>query len=55
MAELNSLRAQADFSAARAKAMFRELVALITGRHNELLAFDEVAGKLRVGGKRRNR
>jgi hypothetical protein len=50
MAELNMLRAQADFNAARAKAMFRELVALITGRHNQLLAFDEVAGKLRVGG-----
>jgi hypothetical protein len=50
MAELNMLRAQADFNAARAKAMFRELLALITGRHNQLLAFDEVAGKLRVGG-----
>lgn len=50
MAELNMLRAQADFNAARAKAMFRELVALITGRHNQLLVFDEVAGKLRVGG-----
>ncbi len=50
MAEMNRLRAQADFNAARAKAMFRELLALLTGRHNELLAFDQVASKLRVGG-----
>jgi len=47
---MNRLRAQADFNAARAKAMFRELVALLTGRHNELLAFDQVASMLRVGG-----
>jgi hypothetical protein len=50
MTDMNRLRAQADFSAARAKAMFRELLALLTGRHNELLAFDQVASKLRVGG-----
>ena len=50
MTEMSRLRAQADFNAARAKAMFRELLALLTGRHNELLAFDHVASKLRVGG-----
>ena len=50
MTEMSRLRAQADFNAARAKAMFRELLALLTGRHNELLAFDDVASKLRVGG-----
>ena len=50
MSDLNTFRAQADFNAARAKAMFREILALITGRHNELLAFDQVASKLRVGG-----
>jgi len=50
MTDMNRLRAQADFNAARAKAMFRELLALLTGRHNELLAFDQVASKLRVGG-----
>src|SRR5258708_6545505 len=50
MTEMNRLRAQADFNAARAKAMFRELLALLTGRHNELLEFDQVASKLRVGG-----
>jgi len=50
MTDMNRLRAQADFNAARAKAMFRELLALLTGRHNELLAFDQVASMLRVGG-----
>ena len=50
MTDMNALRAQADFNAARAKAMFREILALLTGRHNELLAFDQVASKLRVGG-----
>jgi hypothetical protein len=50
MSDMSAWRAQADFNAARAKAMFREILALLTGRHNELLAFDEVASKLRVGG-----
>lgn len=50
MSDMSRLRAQADFSAARAKAMFREILALLTGRHNELLEFDQVASKLRVGG-----
>ena len=50
MFDASSLRAQADFSAARTKAFFREILALITGRHNELLAFDDVALKLHVGG-----
>jgi hypothetical protein len=50
MTDLNALRAQADFNAARAKAVFRELVALVTGRDNQLLVFDQVASMLRVGG-----
>jgi hypothetical protein len=50
MTDMNALRAQADFNAARAKAMFRDLLALLTGRHNDLLQFDQVASKLRVGG-----
>jgi hypothetical protein len=50
MADMNALRAQADFSAARAKAFFRELLALVTGRDNQLLAFEAVREKLRVGG-----
>ncbi len=47
---MNSVRAQADYSAARTKALFRDLLALLTGRRNELLAFDEVREKLRIGG-----
>jgi hypothetical protein len=47
---LNSMRAQADFNAARAKATFRELLALLTGRRNDLLAFEAVREKLRIGG-----
>jgi hypothetical protein len=50
MADMSALRAQADFSAARAKALFREIVALLTGRQNDLLSFDQVASRLRVGG-----
>ena len=50
MDDITRLRARADFNSARAKAMFRELLALLTGRHNQLLAFDQVASKLRVGG-----
>jgi hypothetical protein len=50
MSDMSALRAQADFNAARAKAMFRELLALLTRRYNQLLAFDHVASKLRVGG-----
>jgi hypothetical protein len=44
------MRSQADFSAARAKAFFRDLLALITGRANRPLAWEAVRGKLRVGG-----
>jgi hypothetical protein len=43
-------RAIADFNAARTKAVFRELLALLTGRPNKLLAYDEVREKLRLGG-----
>ncbi|MCC7362556.1 MAG: hypothetical protein IT317_23950 [Anaerolineales bacterium] len=43
-------RAQADFNAARAKAAFRDLLALLTGRPNTLLAFEAVREKLRIGG-----
>ncbi|MEP7356938.1 MAG: hypothetical protein ABI847_06830 [Anaerolineales bacterium] len=49
-ADANALRARADFSAARTKAVFRELLALFSGRRNELLAYDAVREKLRVGG-----
>jgi hypothetical protein len=44
------MRSQADFSAARAKSFFRDLLALVTGRANRPLAFEAVREKLRVGG-----
>ncbi len=47
---LSAARAIADFNAARTKAVFRELLALLSGRHNKLLAYDEVREKLRLGG-----
>ncbi len=50
MPDLSSVRAQADFNAARTKAAFRDLLALLTGRRNELLAFEAVREKLRIGG-----
>lgn len=43
-------RTQADFTAARLKALFRELLAFLTGQRNELLAYSEVREKLRLGG-----
>lgn len=50
MSDASALRAQADFTAARTKAFFRDLLALLTGRRNQLLSYDEVREKLRVGG-----
>jgi hypothetical protein len=43
-------RTQADFAAARLKAFFNTLLALLTGQRNELLAFDAVKEKLHIGG-----
>lgn len=45
-----SWRTQADFAAARIKAFFRQMFAFLTGQRDELLAFDEVREKLRIGG-----
>jgi hypothetical protein len=50
VSEANTLRAQADFNAARTKAFFRDLVALVTGRRNALLSYNQVREKLRIGG-----
>lgn len=50
MSDASALRAQADFTAARTKAFFRDLLALLTGRRNQLLSYDQVREKLRVGG-----
>lgn len=43
-------RTQADFTAARVKALFRTVVAYLTGQRNDLLAFEAVREKLRIGG-----
>jgi hypothetical protein len=51
MTETSALRAQADFSAARTRAFFRELLGMLTGRPApRLLAYDDVREKLRLGG-----
>jgi hypothetical protein len=50
MTDLSALRAQADFTTARTKAFFREVLALLTGQPNALLAFETVREKLRLGG-----
>ena len=50
MLDANSLRSQSGFAVARTKALFRQLLAFLTGQPNRLLAFDEVSGKLRIGG-----
>ncbi len=44
------LRAQADFAVARTKALFRDILAVLTGSPNRLLAFHDVSQKLRIGG-----
>lgn len=43
-------RAMADYGRARARAFFNKLLAYIRGRPNDLLSFDEVKEKLRIGG-----
>lgn len=50
MLDTLGLRAQADFTVARTKALFRDLLALLTGRPNRLLAFEEVSHWLHIGG-----
>jgi uncharacterized protein (TIGR00730 family) len=44
------IQSHADFQAARLKALFRDVLALLTGRSNDLLPFDAVKEKLRIGG-----
>jgi hypothetical protein len=43
-------RSRMDYTAARTKATFRSLLGFLTGRRDELLAYDEVREKLRLGG-----
>lgn len=50
MTDTTDMRSQADFAAARTKASFRQLLAFLTGRRNDLLSFDQVREKLRLGG-----
>jgi hypothetical protein len=40
----------ADYSAARTKALFHSVLARLAGRSNHLLSFDQVKDKLRLGG-----
>jgi len=42
----------ADFSRARFKAFFNDIISLISGRSNELLSFDEVARRLKIRQRR---
>ncbi len=41
---------RADFGAARLKAFFRDMLALLRGQRNDLLSYDEVREKLKIGG-----
>lgn len=41
---------RADFGAARLKAFFRDMLALLRGQRNDLLSYDQVREKLRIGG-----
>jgi hypothetical protein len=41
---------RADFGAARIKAFFRSVLAFLMGQRNELLPYDKVREKLRIGG-----
>lgn len=43
-------RSQADFAAARTKAFFRDILALLTRQPNRLMEFDKVSQKLHIGG-----
>ncbi|MBL8045204.1 MAG: hypothetical protein JNL09_01615 [Anaerolineales bacterium] len=45
-----SWKTQADFASARLKALFRNLLAFLTGQPNDLLAFEAVREKLHIGG-----
>ncbi len=50
MPDASGLRAQANFAVARTKALFRQVLSLLTGLPNRLVSFDEVSEKLRIGG-----
>lgn len=43
-------RVQADFSRARSRAFFSDILAFLSGRPRRLLSYDQVKEKLRIGG-----
>lgn len=45
-----SWKTQSDFASARLKALFRNILAFLTGQPNDLLAFESVREKLHIGG-----
>lgn len=47
---LPDMQDRADFSAARFKAFWRDMLAFLRGQQNELLSYDDIREKLRVGG-----
>ncbi len=44
------MRVHSDFARARTKSFLRDLLALLSGRRNTMLSYDEVKEKLRIGG-----
>lgn len=50
MWDTNQIRSQADFTVARTKALFRDILSFLRGSPNRLLDFNEVSQKLRIGG-----
>jgi len=50
MLDTIGFRSQADFTAARTKAFFRDVLSLLTGQPNRLMEFDKVSHKLHIGG-----
>ncbi len=45
-----SARVHNDFARARTKSFLRDVLSLLSGRHNTLLSYDQVKEKLRIGG-----
>jgi len=50
MWDANRIRSRADFTVARTKALFRDILSVLTGSPNRLLDFNLVSQKLRIGG-----
>jgi hypothetical protein len=50
MLESSDFRSRADYAAARTKAFFRQVLSFFTRQYNNLLSYDQVREKLRIGG-----